>query len=146
MLPARQRLSLKLEHKAPARAINIPLIMLLARHLGYADETLSLDLVYGVGIIGKIDSDNSLSPRDTSATTIMELAKQNLRVGNGSILKALSNASDPVLKQKRLGHSVEESRRVWLSELKPVTKFDWRNSAPPPRFCIAQQRGLQGWK
>ena len=72
----------------------------MAKHLGYADKTLSRDLVYGVAIIGEIDSDSSVAPRNTSAPTIMEHAIQNFRVGNGSILKALSKASDPVLKQK----------------------------------------------
>ena len=74
LLPSRQRLVRKLEPKAPARAINIPLIMMLTKHLGYSDKALPRDLVYGMGIIGKIDSANSLAPRNTPATTSMEHA------------------------------------------------------------------------
>ena len=96
-----------------------------------------------MGIIGKIDSANPLAPRNTLATTSMEHAKQNLRVRNGSIIKALSKASGPILKQKRWGLSVEESHKGWLSELKPVTYFDRYNAVISPRFCIAEQHGLQ---
>ena len=69
--------------------------------------------------------------------------KSSLRIRNGPLTKSLSKASDPILKDKRWGLSMEEFRRGWLSGLKPVTNFDRFDDVLSPRFCISGKHGLQ---
>ena len=126
-LPSRQRLVRKLESKAPARGLNIPLIVLLTQQLGYADKALPRDLVYGMGIVGEIETTNSIAPRNTPATTNLGHMECSLRIRNGSGIKSLSNARGPILKNKRRGRSMGGFRKGWLSELNPVTNSDRRD-------------------
>ena len=91
-LPARQRLVRKIDTKAPARSLNIPLIALLTKQLFYSTKALPRDLVYGRGIVGGIETTNSLVPRNAPATANLERLKSSLRVRNGSIIKSLSKA------------------------------------------------------
>ena len=142
-LPSRQRLVRKLESKAPARALNIPRIMLLTQQLGYYDKDLPRDLVYGMGIFWGIETTNSLAPRNTPAKTNLRHMTSSIRIRNGPTIKALSNARDRIPQNKRRRLSMGEFRANWISELKPVTNFDRRNAVLSHRFFVPGQHGLQ---
>ena len=98
--PAKSLLTRKLNPKAPACSLNIPLIMMLTSELGYSDGKLPRDLVYGMGISGKIEATNSLAQRETQASTNMESTKHNLNERNRNIIEALSRTKGQTLKQK----------------------------------------------
>ena len=74
--------------------------MMLVRELEYPDTKLPRDLVYGMGISGKIESSNSLAQRNTPASTSMESIKNNLAANNRKIIETLTKAKDTTLKQK----------------------------------------------
>ena len=98
--PAKATLTRKLESKAPACSLNIPLIMFLTKSLNYSDVNLPRDLIYGMGITGKIETTNSIAKRETLASTSIESAKQSLRGRNESIITDLLKTKDPTLKQQ----------------------------------------------
>ena len=80
--------------------LNIPPIILPTKQLGYSDKALQRDLVYGMGVVGEIETANSTAPRNAPATTSMENMKSSLRIRNGSIIKALSKAIDAIMEMK----------------------------------------------
>ena len=98
--PAKSLLTRKLNTKAPSCSLSIPLIMMITRELGYSDVNRPRDLVYGMGISGKIEATNSLAQRDTPASTDMESIEHDLNERNRKIAKSLPQAKDQSLKQK----------------------------------------------
>ena len=74
--------------------------MLLTKQLGYSDKALPRGLVYGVGIVGEIETTNPRAPRNAPATTRMGHMESSLLIRNGSIAKALSKAIGPIVKKK----------------------------------------------
>ena len=65
---------------------------MLTRELGYSDVKLPRDLVYGMGIFGKIEAANSLALRDKLASENMESTKRNLNERNRKIIESQSQA------------------------------------------------------
>ena len=63
--PARSLLTRRLDAKAPACSLNIPLIAFLTKELNYPDATLARDLTYGMHVSGGIEPTNTLVPRAT---------------------------------------------------------------------------------
>ena len=91
---ARLRPSRKLPPNAPSRSLNIPLIMLLTDRLDYTGEKFARDLVYGMGIVGRMGTTNFLASRYIPATTNMEQAKTTLPPRNRSAPKSLPMAKN----------------------------------------------------
>ena len=116
MITARLRLTRKLPPKAPALPLDIPLILLLTRELNYSDKNLARDLVYGMGIFGKMEKADSLALRDIPAPINLERIKTTLPSRNRSIAKSLTKARNQTLKQKRRGLAFEEFHKGRLSE------------------------------
>ena len=81
-------------------ALNMPLLMLLTKQLGYSDKALPRDLVYGMVIAGEIETTNSPAPRNAPETTRVGHMKSSLLIRNGSIIKALSKAIDAIMEMK----------------------------------------------
>ena len=56
---------------------------------------------------------------------------------------SVSKVNDPLLKAKRWDLSWEEHSKGWLSKPSPVSRADVNLAVLSPRFCIAEQHGLQ---
>ena len=100
LLTARLRLTRKQRPKAHARSLNIPLILLLAREPNYAGKNLARDLVYGLGIVGKMEKTNSLALRDIPASINLERTKTTRPARNRPIAKAPTKARNQTLKHQ----------------------------------------------
>ena len=110
--------------------------------MGLPGKSLQRDILYGVSIIGKIDTANPLALRNASDTTGMGHAKQNTRARNGPVAKSIPKAADPVARQGRWGLSVEDPRKGWASSLDHVAAFGRLDAAISPRFWIAMPDGI----
>ena len=142
LVTARLRLSRKLPPKAPARSLNIQLIILIMGELGYPDKQLSRDLVYGAGIVGGMETTNSLATRTIPAATKLGRVENILAPRHRSILKALANAKNLNLKRKRRVLSIEEFRNGWLSEPVPVAEFYRHNAALSLRVSALRRNAV----
>ena len=144
--PLRDRLRSSLPLGSPARNLNIPLIMFLARHLDYPDSNLARDLTKGMDITGKIPESKALTKRIVAPTTDLAGIKLRLVTRNRTILRHLRRQTDPILRNKCWEMSVLEHQKGWLSRPTPVTQNDRTNTIMSPRFCISEQHGTQAPK
>ena len=99
---ARLRLTRVLLSKAPARSLNIPLIMLLVDRLGYPAKQLPRDLVYGMGMVGEMEMANSLATRTIPSAINFETLLSNLKDTNKTIPTNLKRSKDAEFTSKRL--------------------------------------------
>ena len=132
--------------KSPARLIRIPLIAFLVSKLNYIDKALHRDLAHGVEITGVIPKSNVLAPRPTAALKRFAPPRSGLMRRSRTIVKATANTSDPALKAKCWELSWAGQQKSWLSQPQPVTKSGMVDKFTAPRFCIAEQHGLQQHK
>ena len=143
MLTARLRHARKLPPKAHAISLNIPLIMLLVDELGYPRKHLSRDLVYGMGIVGGIETTNSLATMDIPDTTNLGRVENSLSERNRPILKALDMANNMPLKESDGASRSMNSTRGGSMDRYPCLSLVGITLPSPPAILYGGKHGKQ---
>ena len=130
-----------LPRESPAKALNFPLMHLVATTLSYDDKALTKDLSRGMPLAGHAPRANCLTTihqraKTATSTWALGVGKRNLLV-KGRLLKSYDNK----LFKARWAKTSEEVGKGWVIKLLPVTPEVLKSIPLTPRWCILENHG-----
>ena len=128
---------------SPARNINLPLIHLIPRTLGYPDDDFARDLALGMPIVGAIPNSNVLTERARGSTTTFEEWKKAIPSRNKEVVERAKKYQEHELASACWAKTLEEIKAGWASEPVPINDAILGAIPLTPRFAAQGKKGAK---